>query len=224
MSAVRRLQLVAIVALGVALLVVLPGHAIASPGIGDPVPMTESRFVGVDGAGTSWEVHVRSVAKPYLWDVPAQNENWSYWFGEGLVTLTSMQSDAGGGNEKSSFTVRVKYNFSVDYFGTMPDAGAGAGICGYVIDSSGEGVPAVGEFYEFLFWDGAHGLAGPDGTTEYFPDRWYFVNASDTPIWLRSYQRSVLLFWYSHGDLPMNSGWSVSEGDIRIRNALVFDQ
>ena len=213
-------------AVNVLLLAFLLVMVMASSVLAAPVPLTQADFTGSDSTGTSWEVRANATAMPALVDLPASASAPTYWEGKGLVSLTSWQSLPDGSQVKKAFTVRVKYNFSLEYFPVygFPDAGAAAGLGGYVVSSKGEGVPSVGDFCEFLFWDGAQGLTSSDGTTEYFPDSWSYTPAADDDTWLRNFQRRVLAMYAHHG-ISTASGtyWPIAEGDIGIKDGLVFD-
>ena len=157
-----------------------------------------------------WEVNASVVGSDYFDGFPWRAAQKV----QGLISVNSSRLLPDGSQVTTAFTVRPKYHISIDSFGVQPDAGAAAGIAGYVVKSAGEGAHAVGDFYVVYFFDGAQGLTQPDGTIRYYPDRWFFSPAEDTPIWLRNFPRSLLQFFSSQG----SSFPSLSEGDINIMN------
>lgn len=190
--------------LATVLFVALPGTAIASGAFTGPLQMTQAHFLSVY-PDESWEVDASVVGSNFFEGFPWRAREPVH----GLISV----------NHSGWFIkLRPKYHVAFDYFSGMPDAGAAAGMAGHVVESAGEGAPAVGDFYVFYFFDGAQGLTQPDGTIRYYQDRWTFQKAADTPIWLRNFQRSILMFFSSQG-----SGLRPSEGDISIRNGLIFE-
>ena len=194
-----------------------------------PVPVTTGSFVGTDVDSTVWQVQVTVVGSPYDPESPSTNA-----FGAGTVSFASWQSLPDGTQVKKAFTMTVLNYFSVDYYPMTGyvDAGATTGICGPVVASTGgEGVPGVGDYYLFLAWDGAHGFTNPDGTVGHYPDTWtfaYWGNEQTYPVYMRNYQRTILMIWSNYGTshyYPGTGGqpgvqlplWAVTEGDIDIQ-------
>lgn len=187
-----------------------------------PVPMTASTFVGLDDNDTEWQVHVSAQGKV------ADPGSLDYILGTGTISFTSWQSLPDGSRVQKAFTVGVDYYSSVDFFLGLPDAGAAVGICGPVISSTGgEGVPAMGDYYLFLAWDGAQGYVNPNGTVGHYPDTWALVQWDDDPLYMRSFQRTILTVLSSFGrsyrdsmdsnpETYMRSLWPVTAGDIAI--------
>jgi len=202
-----------LIAVCVALFLLIAPAALAAP-----VPKAYGDFTGVDEAGTTRHVKFHTVASPDNKYYPIPDDAKRFLLGAGEISFTSRESLPDGTEVKKAFTMRVDYYFSVDFFLGMPDAGAAAGICGPVVASKGDGVPAVGDYYMFQLFDGAHGLANPDGTVIYYPDRWKLTHWSDSPIYMRNYQRTVLSIFYLHGE----NLWPVTEGDLSVKGGLVF--
>ncbi len=190
------------------------------------VPVTYADFTGLDDNGTEWLVQVDAVANDEL---P---------LGAGTISLASSQLLPDGTQVQQAFTVSVEGYFSVEYYpiglpGGWVDAGAAVGMCGPVVASTGgAGVPAVGEYYLFLGWDGAQGYTDSDGTVGHYPDRWTVVpwGGSDIAsyhLYLRALQRTVLMVFASYGmsyryapdtnpDTYLRSLWPVIRGDISV--------
>jgi hypothetical protein len=201
----KKRYLLLLTVLATVLLVALPGTAIASGAFSGPLQITQAHLLTAS-PGESWEVDASVVGSNYFAGFPPRAREPVH----GLISVNY---------SGWSFKLRPKYHIAIDHFSGMPDAGAVAGMAGYVVESAGEGAPAVGDFYAFYFFDGAQGLTQPAGTIRYYQDRWIFHQATDTPLWLRTFPRNVLHFFDSQGIYGL---W-LSEGDISIRNGLILE-
>jgi hypothetical protein len=193
------------------------------------LPTTKGAFAGLDEWGGEWQIQLNSLGSGAAFGT-------SYYdFGAGTLSFTSWRTLPDGSRVERSFTMTVDRYHSVDDWGYPEDAGAATGISGPVVASTGgEGLPAVGDFYLFLAWDGAQGYLNADGTAGYYPDTWKFVPWPDTPSYARNFQRTIIGVWSNYGmehyypaTQPGTSGswmplWPVSEGDIEIQGGWVY--
>lgn len=232
----KKRYLLMLAVLAAVLLVALPGTAVAVNEGPGPFPITQAHFVSIHNTavGTeTWEVDASAVGSEVDGGHPLRaGAKASLVHGDISVRCSVVPYD-GSPATAMAFTVRPEYHFSLDSYSPYTDAGAAAGIAGYVIEASGDAAPAflraapaVGDFYEFYFWDGAQGQVQPDGTTKYYPDLWRMSKVAQNTeddrwldIWLRTFGRQAVEFFGYQG----NCQWSLSEGDISIRNGATND-
>ncbi|MBN1630424.1 MAG: HYR domain-containing protein [Thermoleophilia bacterium] len=185
------------------------------------LPMTTGAFAGPDNNDTVWQVQVNVVGSAF------DPENPYNTLAAGTMSFAASQTLPDGTEVEKAFTMTVDCHYSIDYFpsGDLVDAGAAVGICGFVVASTGgEGVPAVGDYYLFLAWDGAQGYQNPDGTMGYYPDTWTFAPWGGAS-YMRNFQRTIIAAWSTYGSSSyvgsMNL-WPVTEGDISVTGGMVL--